>query len=93
MTHDVALSDASLPLKVGQRVLILCDDESADERFHGRLGVVAGFLPEPGQEPLVLVSVDQLGTEVFFSRELTADPVRNARRPQASTSSWGDRPT
>nr|MCU0699481.1 hypothetical protein [Myxococcaceae bacterium] len=76
---------AGAPLRIGQRVAVLCcgNDESADERFHGCRGEVVGLLyDDPATQlpanPLVLVAVTGLGEEWFFLNELHAEPARHA---------------
>ena len=61
--------------RIGARVLVLVEHESADERFHGRVGEVVGMLDDghganAPHEPLVLVSVEGLGQEWFEVDEL-----------------------
>ncbi|MDX2015184.1 MAG: Carotenogenesis protein CarS [Myxococcaceae bacterium] len=75
---------AGAPVRMGQRVAVLCsdDDDSADERFHGCRGEVVGLLyDDPATQlpanPLVLVAVDGLGEEWFFLNELHAEPARH----------------
>jgi hypothetical protein len=81
---------AGAPLRIGERVAVLCscDDDSADERFHGARGEVVGLLyDDPATQlpanPLVLVAVDGLGEEWFFLNELHAEPPRV--RPRAAS--------
>ena len=70
------------PLWVGARVFIEASalDETADERFAAHAGVVTGYLYDcPAQyphHPLLLVSVETLGEDVFFAKELR---LREAR--------------
>jgi hypothetical protein len=71
------------PVCLGAQVEILADveDESIDEAYLGRRGVVTGlFYDDPLRQlpgaPLVVVSVDTLGEELFFASELRA--VRQA---------------
>lgn len=65
------------PLRLGQPVMILCrDDETADERFHGRRGVVSGYFAD--DVSMVAVEVDGLGEDWFFADEL----VEVTRRPR-----------
>jgi hypothetical protein len=85
---------AGAPLRVGQQVVVLCsaDDDSADERFHGCRGEVAGLLyDDPARQlpgnPLVLVAVDGLGEEWFFLNELLAEPARRPAEPAADGAS------
>jgi hypothetical protein len=61
--------------RIGAQVLVLVEHESADERFHGRVGEVVGVLDDghgaaAPQAPLVLVSVEGLGQEWFEIEEL-----------------------
>ncbi|MCA2976833.1 MAG: Carotenogenesis protein CarS [Myxococcaceae bacterium] len=74
---------AGAPLRVGQPVVVVCsdDDDSADERFHGCRGEVAGLLyDDPARQfpsnPLVLVAVAALGEEWFFLSELYDEAAR-----------------
>ena len=61
--------------RIGARVLVLVEHESADERFHGRVGEVVGLLDDSHlatapDRPLVLVNVEGLGQEWFEVEEL-----------------------
>lgn len=63
------------PLRLGQHVVIKpTDDESADQRFFYRRGVVRGLLYDAREQwphaPLVSVRVDGLGDDLFFVHEL-----------------------
>jgi hypothetical protein len=65
------------PWRVGALVDVVGTglDETLDERFVGRRGVVTGLLyDDPGSQmpdrPLVVVFVDGLGEELFFAGEL-----------------------
>jgi hypothetical protein len=84
---------AGAPLRIGQRVAVLCveEDDSADERFHGCRGEVVGFLyDDPASQlpsnPLVLVAVDGLGEEWFFLNELYGEPMTRVVRRAPSVS-------
>lgn len=74
------------PLKVGTAVRIVTAlDESADDRFAGRQGVVCGYVYDCPREqfpqrPLLLVQVGALGEELFFVDELRAATVSSASR-------------
>lgn len=76
------------PLKLDARVEISKSlDSSADPRFLGRTGVVSGYVYDSPQEqfphrPMVLVTVDGLGEELFFTEELCAVRAQSAR-PEA----------
>lgn len=79
------------PLQPGTLVFVVCedDDDSRDERFAGRRGVVqALFYDEPARqfpaEPLLLVRVEGVGEDLFFAHELI--PAR-AARPGAAVAS------
>lgn len=68
---------AGAPARVGQWVLVDCagEDSSVDERFEACVGVVTGFFYDDvaaqfPARPLVVVHVDGLGEELFFSHEL-----------------------
>ena len=63
------------PMRVGQRVTIArASDDSADQRFLGKRGVVRGLLYDAAElyphEPFVSVHVDGLGSDLFFPHEL-----------------------
>ncbi len=64
------------PFNLGTLVDVLdCGDDSADERFSGRRGIVTGLLyddpkAQAPHSPLVLVMVEGLGEELFFPDEL-----------------------
>jgi hypothetical protein len=71
------------PVCLGAQVEIRADveDETIEEAFLGRRGVVTGlFYDDPLHQlpgsPLVVVSVEPLGEELFFASELRA--VRQA---------------
>ncbi|MBL8913849.1 MAG: Carotenogenesis protein CarS [Archangium sp.] len=73
------------PLQLDTRVLITTrvDDDTADQRFSERVGVVTGYVYDcPAEQyphrPLVLVSVEGLGEELFFPEELRV--LANRRR-------------
>lgn len=81
------------PLQPGTRVIVVCEaeDDSRDERFAGRCGVVdALFYDDPATQfpasPLLLVRVDGLGEDLFFVDELVVGaPTRAASgRPGAA---------
>lgn len=69
------------PIRVGCRVeVVVPDDDSADPRFAGQLGEVTGLLYDDPltqlpHAPLVIVQVEGLGEELFFSTELRPVPV------------------
>jgi hypothetical protein len=72
------------PFLIGQAAFVLCDDPSADERFHGRRGHVSGFFFDSLDEqfphdPLILISVEGLGEEWFLKSEVFAELQRHAR--------------
>ena len=67
------------PLRIATRVRVVADsdDQTVDERFLGRTGVVRGLLFDAPQQfphdPLIIVSVEGLGDDVFFAGELSPD--------------------
>lgn len=70
------------PLQLETRVLITdALDATGDQRFADRIGVVSGYVYDcPAEQyphrPLVLVSVEGLGEELFFAEELRVLPAR-----------------
>lgn len=67
------------PVQPGSSVFIVCEqeDESRDERFAGRCGVVRALFYDDAQrqfpsQPMMLVRVDGLGEDLFFAHELVA---------------------
>ena len=89
----VARSDVQgAPLWVGAQVFIEASalDGTADERFADHVGVVTGYLYDcPEQHPhhpLLLVSVETLGEDVFFAKELRLRDARqvSAREPMTA---------
>lgn len=81
---------AQAPFSLGQRVRVSTDsfDETADERYQGRVGVITGYFYDTPEEqfphsPLVMVTVQGLGEELFFADELQA--VGPRRLAQGST--------
>jgi hypothetical protein len=78
------------PMRVGDLVDVVGTqlDESLDERFVGRRGLVTGlFYDDPQSQlpehPLVVVYVDGLGEELFFAGELRAATDERLRQPMA----------
>lgn len=73
------------PLQVGTRVLISdALDETGDVRFAHRVGEVTGYVYDSPAEqyphrPLVLVSVEGLGEDLFFPEELAVIPSSAGR--------------
>lgn len=74
------------PLQLEVRVLIApALDDTGDARFAGRVGVVSGYVYDSPEEqyphrPLVLVSVEGLGEELFFPDELSIPRARRSSR-------------
>lgn len=80
------------PLWVGAQVFIEASalDGTADERFAEHVGVVTGYLYDcPAQyphHPLLLVSVEALGEDVFFAKELQLRDAREVSTPEPGDS-------
>jgi CarS bacterial SH3 domain len=80
------------PLQLGTRVLISdALDETGDARFVDRVGVVTGYVYDSPavqypHRPLVLVSVEGLGEELFFPEELAVSRRALATRITSSSS-------
>lgn len=72
------------PFRLGTRVRVVCppDDDSLDERFIGREGIVRGLVYDDAaqypSDPMVLVEADALGADVFFPEELRPDDSQAA---------------
>ncbi|MFT3708584.1 MAG: Carotenogenesis protein CarS [Archangium sp.] len=73
------------PLQLDTRVFISeALDDTGDPRFAGRVGMVSGYVYDcPAEQyphrPMVLVSVEGLGEEVFFAEELRVLTSRKRR--------------
>lgn len=78
MNRELKLTQDILgaPVRIGQRVAIHSSDATVDERFLGRSGVVVALhydCSDPQRfpcDPMILVEVEGLGSDLFFAREL-----------------------